>query len=180
VVARRRPVAIRLRVPAAPELRGPNTVVHWLKRPGDVISPNEVVEVLGARMELRAPANAAGQVEKLLAADGERVINREPLLRIRVQAAAPPGLRTLEEPPAVPFMEELSSRIVMEPVDKRTHRALAIVGGIAVVGIAIAALCLPIYLMVGGATLPAIGGLSLMIVAAALAYAQHILRQQNG
>ena len=97
-----------------------------------------------------------------------------------MQAAAPPGLRGLEEPPAVPFMEELPNRIVMEPVDRRTHRALAVVGGIAVVGIAIAVVCLPIYLIVRGPTLPAIGGLSLMIVAAALAYAQHILRQRDG
>jgi hypothetical protein len=68
----------------------------------------------------------------------------------------------------------------MEPVDKRRHRALAIVGGIAVVGIVIAAVCLPVYLIAGGPAPPAIGGLSLMIVAAALAYAQHILRQRDG
>jgi hypothetical protein len=92
------------------------------------------------------------------------------LLRIKALAAVPPRSRGLEEPPAVPFAEELPARIVMEPVDKRTHRALAIVGGIAVVGSAIAILCLPLYLLVGGPTIPAIGGLSLMIVAAALAY----------
>jgi pyruvate/2-oxoglutarate dehydrogenase complex dihydrolipoamide acyltransferase (E2) component len=155
-------------------------VIHWLKRPGDLIGPNEAVAVLGAHSELRAPENAAGQVEKLLAAEGERVINGQPLLRIRVQAAAPPAPRGLEEPPAAQFVEELPSRIVMEPVDRRTHRALAIVGGIAVVGIAFAALCLPMYLIVGGPTPPAIGGLTLMIVAAALAYAQYILRQRDG
>ena len=173
-------IALRLRVPASPELRGAESVIHWLKRPGDAIGPNEAVAVLGPRTELRAPQNTAGQVEKLLAAEGERVINRQPLLRIRVQAAAPPGPRGLGEPAAVPFMEELPKQIVMEPVDRRTHRALAIVGGIAVLGIAVAVLCLPIYLIVGGPTLPAIGGLSLMIVAAALAYAQHILRQRDG
>jgi hypothetical protein len=136
--------------------------------------------VLGARTELRAPENAARRVERLLAAEGDRVINRQPLLRIRLQAAAPPGARGLEESPAVPFGEELPSRIVMEPVDKRTHRTLAIVGGIAVLGITLAALCLPIYVIVGGPTPPAIGGVSLMSVAAALAYGQHILRQRDG
>jgi hypothetical protein len=74
-------MALRLRVPAAPELRGAESVIHWLKRPGDFIGPNEAVAVLGARTELRAPENAAGQVDKLLAAEGERVINRQPLLR---------------------------------------------------------------------------------------------------
>jgi pyruvate/2-oxoglutarate dehydrogenase complex dihydrolipoamide acyltransferase (E2) component len=167
-------------MPASPRLREAEAVIRWLKRPGDLVGPNEAVAVLGARTELRAPENAAGQVDRLLAAEGERVINRQPLLRIRGQAAAPPHPRGLEEPPAVPFLEELPSRIVMEPVDKRTHRALAIVGGIAVVGIAIAALCLPVYLVAGAPMLPAIGGLALMIVAAALAYAQHILRQRDG
>ena len=73
----------------------------------DLIGPNEAVAVLGARTELRVPENAAGQVEKLLAIEGERVINRQPLLRIRVPTAAPPGPRGLEEPTAVPFVEEL-------------------------------------------------------------------------
>ena len=68
----------------------------------------------------------------------------------------------------------------MEPVDTRTHRALAIAGGIAVVGIAIAALCLPLYLLLGGPTIPAVGGGALMIVAAALAYGRHLLRQNDG
>ena len=98
----------------------------------------------------------------------------------RVQAAAPPHSRGLEETPAVPFVDERPDRIVMETVDRRTHRALAIVGAIAVGGIAVAVLCLPLYLIVGGATPPAIGGLALMIVAAALTYAQHVLRQRNG
>jgi pyruvate/2-oxoglutarate dehydrogenase complex dihydrolipoamide acyltransferase (E2) component len=179
-VATPQPLAVRLRVPASPELRGAEAVIHWLKRPGDSIGRNEAVAVLGARTELRAPASAAGRVEKLLAAERERVINRQPLLRIRVQAAAPPRPRGLEESPAVPFMGELPNQIVMEPVDRRTHQILATVGGIAVVGIALAALCLPVYLIVGGPTPPAIGGLALMSVAAALAYAQHVLRQRKG
>lgn len=68
----------------------------------------------------------------------------------------------------------------MEALDRRTHRILAIVGGISVVGIAVALLCLPIYLMVGGPTVPAIGGFSLMIVAGALAYGQRVLRRHDG
>jgi hypothetical protein len=43
-------------------------VLHWLKQPGDVIGPNNVVALLGTRTELRAPKTAAGQIEKLLVA----------------------------------------------------------------------------------------------------------------
>jgi pyruvate/2-oxoglutarate dehydrogenase complex dihydrolipoamide acyltransferase (E2) component len=173
-------MVVRLRLPASPELDRDHAMIHWLKQPGDVIRPNELVAVLGTGTELRAPQAAWGRVEKLLAAEGERVINRQPLLRIRVSAAEPPGPRGLEEPSAAPFAEELPVRIVMEPVDKHTHRALATVGAIVVVGIVIAAVCLPIYLIVGGSTVPAIGGFSLMVVAAALAYGQHVLRQDDG
>ncbi len=179
-MAQRRLSAVRLRVPGSPELRGTDAVIHWLKQPGDVIGSNETVAVLGARSELRAPENTGGEIDKLLAAEGERVINRQPLLRISVQRTARPGPRGLEEPSSAQFLGELPSRMVMEPVDRRTHRTLAIVGGIAAVGLAIAAVCVPVFLIVGGPTPPAIGGFALMIVAAGLAYAQHVLRQPDG
>jgi len=68
----------------------------------------------------------------------------------------------------------------MKPVDKRTHRALVGLGAITVVGLVIAALCVPIYLIVGGPTVPAIGGLALAIVAGALAYGERILHERDG
>ena len=58
----------------------------------------------------------------------------------------------------------------MEPLDRRTHRALAIVGAISVVGIAVGVLCLPLYLIFGGPALLTVGGLSLAIVASTLKY----------
>jgi hypothetical protein len=52
-------MALRLWLPASPELDRANAVLHWLKQPGDVIGPNDVVALLGTRTELRAPKSAA-------------------------------------------------------------------------------------------------------------------------
>lgn len=170
-------MAFRLGLPGRPVLARRGVAIRWLKRPGDAVEPDDLLAILASGEELRAPAELVGEVERRLAAEGERVINRQPLLRIMRGGGRRPELG---EPVAAPFAREQPISIVMEPVNKRTYRSLAVVGGIAVGGIAVAVVCVPLYLVFGGPTIPAIGGLSLAVVASALSYGERILRQRDG
>lgn len=76
----------------------------------------------------------------------------------------------------MPFEERLPGRIVMEQVDERTHRTLALLGGVTVTGLAVAVVCLPLSLILGDPIVPAIGGLALALVGGALTYGKRLLR----
>lgn len=119
-------MSIEIKVPPLPESVTDATIAKWYKKPGDSIARDEnLVDLETDKVMLEVPAPHAGVIEKILVAEGAKVIANQVLAVIAEGAAATaPASTPVASAAAVPAAAASSS----SPLSPSVRRAVGETG----------------------------------------------------
>ena len=157
---------VRIFAPALGEFEGAR--LSWSLGPGDILIAGKPIARLrrwGLSLELRT--SVEGEFCAPLVADGARLTSGNELATVR----AKPVVNDHEGRPAGAYAEafmDMTSEEVFSGEAARRRRALTAVGGVWVVGVVACLISIAVYLMIGGAVAPVVGGASMTIATLSL------------
>lgn len=157
---------IRIVAPTLGEFDGAR--LSWSLGPGDILIAGRPIARLrrwGLSLELRT--NVEGEFCAPLVADGARLTSGDEIATVR----AKPVVDEYEGRPAGSYAEafmDMTSEEVFSGEAARRRRALTAVGGVWVVGVIGCLISIAVYLIMGGAVAPVVGGASMAIATLSL------------